>query len=411
MKKFKFNKNSIVSTATILAVSLALTLVGPTALFAASPARINLGSAGNFVILAKTGISTTGATSIAGDIGISPAAATYMTGFGLTLPVGSGFSTSAIVNGKIYAPGYMNPTPANLTKAVLDMQNAYTEAMSRDVDVTELGAGNIGGLSLTPGVYKWSTNVTIPTNVTLEGTGDATDTNMWIFQIAQNLTVSPSAKIILTGAAQANNVFWIVGGQTTLGTTSVFNGNILDQTAVVLNTGATLHGRALAQTAVTLDSNSVIGSGNTMSNPIQAQNTSASNNTGSALGSYSSSISQNPAAAPNTNNTNSGADTGCAGGNSFSATTGKPCAGNSVVAMPAARVTYNFGLATLKNGSQGSAVVELQKFLNAKLNLGLTLDGKLGPKTIAVIKKWQKNNGLVADGLIGVKTKAIMNAQ
>ena len=73
--------------------------------------------------------------------------------------------------------------------------------------------------------------------------------------------------------------------------------------------------------------------------------------------------------------------------------------------------TYNLGATTLKNGSRGEAVKELQRFLNDKLDLGLDMDGVLGPKTIAVIKQWQKDNGLVPDGLIGAKTKAMMNAQ
>ncbi|MDP2944065.1 MAG: ice-binding family protein, partial [bacterium] len=134
-----------------------------------------------------------------------------------------------------------------------DMQTAYTDGAGRAPSVTELGAGNIGGLTLTPGVYKWDTGVTIPTDVTLSGGAN----DVWIFQIAQNLNISSATKIILSGGAQAGNIFWVVAGQTTIGTTAVFNGNILDQTAIVLNTGATLNGRALAQTAVTLDANSV----------------------------------------------------------------------------------------------------------------------------------------------------------
>ena len=247
----KFNKNLI---ANIFAISLVCVLAGPIAVFAAGPAAVNLGSAGNFVILSKTGISTTGSTSITGDIGVSPIAATAITGFGLTLPVDSAFSTSALVSGKVYAPGYANPTPANLTTAVNNMETAYTDAAGRtNPTATELGAGNIGGLTLAPGLYKWSTGVTIPTNVTLSGSAN----DVWIFQIAQNLNVSSAAQIVLAGGAQASNVFWQVAGQTTIGTTAVFNGNILDQTAIVLNTGATLNGRALAQTAVTLDSSAV----------------------------------------------------------------------------------------------------------------------------------------------------------
>lgn len=232
---------------------MSLLLLMPLAAFAASPAAVNLGTAGNFVLLAKTGISTTGSTSVIGDLGLSPAAATYITGFALTLPSAGAFSTSAMVTGKVYAPGYADPTSANLTTAVLDMQNAYTDAAGRAPDVTELGAGNIGGLTLSPGVYKWGTGVTIPVDVTLSGSAN----DVWIFQIAQGLNISSAAKVVLAGGAQAGNVFWVVAGQTTIGTSAVFNGNILDQTAIVLNTGARLNGRALAQTAVTLDGNAV----------------------------------------------------------------------------------------------------------------------------------------------------------
>ena len=237
----------------VLVVAFIFGLTGPITTLAAETATVNLGTAGNFVILTKTGLSTTGSTSIIGNLGISPAAASYLTGLALTLPAASAFSTSALVTGKIYAPGYADPTPADLTTAILDMQTAYTDAAGRAPSVTELGAGNIGGLTLAPGIYKWSTGVSIPTDVTLAGGAN----DVWIFQIAQNLTLSSAVHVILSGGAQANNIFWVVAGQTTLGTTVVFNGNILDQTAIVLNTGATLNGRALAQTAVTLDSNAV----------------------------------------------------------------------------------------------------------------------------------------------------------
>jgi hypothetical protein len=103
---------------------------------------------------------------------------------------------------------------------------------------------------------------------------------------------------------------------------------------------------------------------------------------------------------------------GCGGGKAFSPVNGQACPASSTTTdTTTTTTTYNFGTATLKNGSKGAAVMELQRFLNAKLNLGLVVDGKLGPKTIAVIKNWQKANGLVADGLIGAKTKAKMNAQ
>ena len=348
-------------------VSFSLGLVLPFFALAAGPATVNLGSAGNFVILSKTGISTTGTTSVVGDIGVSPAEATYITGFGLILPASGAFSTSALVTGKVYAPGYANPTPANLTTAISDMQTAYTDAMGRtNPTATELGAGNIGGMTLAPGLYKWGTGVTIPTDVTLSGGAN----DVWIFQIAQNLNISSATKIILSGGAQAGNIFWVVAGQTTIGTTAVLNGNILDQTAIVLNTGATLNGRALAQTAVTLDSNAV-----TMPN----------NYTAPTIPSVPASV---PASVPPSTS----------GSNNSSSS-------NTLTAS-----SYNFGIVTLKNGSTGAAVMELQRFLNAKLNLGLVVDGKLGSKTIAVIRQWQKDNGLAADGLVGVKTKAKMNA-
>ncbi len=245
-----FDKVSVV----ILTAASVLVLAGPITALAAGPAAVNLGTAGNFVILAKTGISTTGSTSIVGNLGLSPAAASYITGFALILPAASAFSTSALVTGNIYAPDYANPTPATVTAAVNDMQAAYVDAAGRtNPTATELGAGNIGGLTIAPGLYKWSTNVTIPTNVTLSGGAN----DVWIFQVAQNLSISSATNIVLAGGAQAGNVFWVVAGQTTIGTTAVFNGNILDQTAIVLNTGAQLIGRALAQSAVTLNANSV----------------------------------------------------------------------------------------------------------------------------------------------------------
>jgi hypothetical protein len=165
------------------------------------------------------------------------------------------FSISSMVTGKVYAPDYAVPTPTNMTTAVNDMQTAYTNAAGRtSPTATELGAGNIGGMTLAPGIYKWGTGVTIPTDIALSGGVN----DVWIFQIGQTLTVGDGVHINLSGGAQAKNIFWQVAGQTTLGTTSVFNGNILCQTVIVLNNGATLNGRALAQTAVTLIASAVV---------------------------------------------------------------------------------------------------------------------------------------------------------
>jgi Ice-binding-like len=217
-------------------------------------AAVNLGSSGNFTILAKSGISTTGTTSIVGAIGVSPAAATYITGFGLTLDRSHQFATSSLVRGKVYAANYAPPTPTKMTTAVGDMQTAYKDAAGRtNPTATELGAGNIGGRTITPGLYKWSSGVTIPTSLSLSGGANA----VWIFQIAKTLNVGNGTIINLKGGAQAKNIFWQVAGKVTLGTTSSSKGTILSKTAIVMNSGAKLKGRALAQTAVTLIADSV----------------------------------------------------------------------------------------------------------------------------------------------------------
>ena len=134
---------------------------------AAGPGPVDLGTAGNYVILAKSGVSTTGVTHVTGNIGLSPAAATAFTGFSQTLDATNVFSTSSLVTGRLYAANYAPPTPANMTAAILDMQTAYTDAAGRTLpNFTELGAGNINGMTLAPGLYKWGTGVSF-TNVTL----------------------------------------------------------------------------------------------------------------------------------------------------------------------------------------------------------------------------------------------------
>ncbi|NWJ41037.1 MAG: DUF3494 domain-containing protein [Geothrix sp.] len=214
---------------------------------------VNLGTAGNYVILAKTGISTVPDSVITGDIAVSPIASAAITGFSLTADASNVFSTSLQVTGKVYAAEYAAPTPASLTTAVGDMQTAFTDAAGRTADVTELGAGNIGGMTLAPGVYKWSSGVLIPTDLTL--TGSATD--IWIFEIAQTLTMGSATKIILAGGALPKNIFWQVSGAVVLGTTSHMEGIVLAQTGITLATGASINGRLLAQTAVTLDHGTV----------------------------------------------------------------------------------------------------------------------------------------------------------
>lgn len=221
--------------------------------YGSGPAPVLLGTAGQYVILSKTGISTTGTTTIVGNIGVSPAAHTYLTGFG-TLSAANVFDTSPLVAGNIYAANMKPPTPANLTTAIGNMQTAYTDAAGRSIpDFTELYGGNISGKTLLPGLYKWGTGVLINQNVTLKGTS----ADVWIFQIAGNLKMASAKHVFLSGGAQAKNIFWQVAGYTDLGTTADFSGIVLCKTKIVLKTGAVMHGRALSQTAVTLDANAV----------------------------------------------------------------------------------------------------------------------------------------------------------
>ncbi|MEX2029169.1 MAG: ice-binding family protein [Candidatus Paceibacterota bacterium] len=434
----------------ILVIAFVLGLAGNAS--AAGPAVVNLGSSGDFVILTKTGISTTGSTSIVGNIGVSPAAATYITGFALTLPAASAFATSPLVTGKVYAPEYANPTPANLTTAIGNMETAYTDAMGRtNPTATELGAGNIGGKTLAPGLYKWSTSVTIPADVTLSGGAN----DVWIFQIAQNLDVSSATKVILSGGAQSSNIFWVVAGQATLGTTSVVNGNILSQTAIVLNTGATLNGRALAQTAVTLDANAVTLPSPVSSSPSSDNSSSTSTpadpstdpttpatpttpaavvcapghlfsaTTGEACTSTSPVVVVCPPGhmfsaatgqACTTTSTPANVIQGCENRTTgFSGTTGASCVGNTpsglAVAQSVGGNAYAFGTATVRSGIKGEACRAWQMFFNAKAGANLATDAMCGPLTMAVARSWQASAGLVVDGLLGPASRAKANTQ
>ncbi len=218
------------------------------------PGIVDLGTAGNFVILGKSGISTTGVTSITGDIGVSPIDQTALTGFSQIIDASGEFSTSIYVNGKLYASDYAVPTPDILTTAISDMETALTTAMGMTLSViNEEGAGIISGLTLAPGLYKWTTGVLIAGGgVTLSGGPDDT----WVFQIDQDLTVN--ADVILSGGAQAKNIFWVTAAQALLNTGVDFSGNIIASTLIDMKTGSKATGRLLSQTAVTLDAATVV---------------------------------------------------------------------------------------------------------------------------------------------------------
>ena len=217
-------------------------------------APINLGAAGDFAILAKTGISSVPNSVITGDIGVSPIDSTAITGFSLTQDATTQFSTSTQVTGKAYAPDYASPTPSNLTTAVSNMETAYVDAAGRAPDYTELYTGDISGQTLTPGVYKWSTGVLINSDVTLSGSAN----DVFIFQIAKGITQASGTKIILSGGAQAKNIFWQSSETVAIGTNAHFEGNILGKTNITLSTKSSINGRLLAQTAVTLIKNTVV---------------------------------------------------------------------------------------------------------------------------------------------------------
>jgi len=219
---------------------------------ATGPAPVLLGTAINYVILAKSAISTVPPSVITGDIGLSPAAQTFITGFSLT--TWTGYATSAQVSGKVYAADQTPPTPANMTTAISDMELAYTDAAGRPTpDFNPPPYTDLATQTLVAGLYKWTGNVTATGNFTISGGAN----DVWIFQISGTLDIGNTVEVTLSGGAQAKNIFWQVAGAVTLGTTSKFKGIILGMTGISLQTGAELVGKALAQTAVTLDSATV----------------------------------------------------------------------------------------------------------------------------------------------------------
>lgn len=217
-----------------------------------NPAPVLLGAAGDYVMLAKSAISNVPTSKVTGDVGLSPAAASYVTGFSLTR-AGTQWTAPQVV-GAVFAADNDAPTPSALTTAVAAMQAAYSDAAGRPTPAfLNLGAGAIGGMTLSRGLYKWTSAVTIPADVTVDGAPD----DIWIFQITGNLTMSAAKRVTLSGGAQAKNIFWQVAGSVELGTTSHAEGVILSKTAIKLGAGASINGRLLAQTAISLASSTV----------------------------------------------------------------------------------------------------------------------------------------------------------
>jgi hypothetical protein len=201
-------------------------------------ASVVLGAAANFAVLAGSTVTSTGPTLVTGDLGVSPGSSV------------TGFPPGTIV-GALHAA---DPTAA---QAVADLTTAYNDAAGRTLCAVTL-SGNIGGQTLTPGLYKSTSSLAISSgDLTLDAQGDAAA--VFVFQIASTLTTTSGRQVILSGGAKSSNLFWQVGTSATLGSASVFQGTIMADQAVTLDTGATLNGRVLARIAgVSLDSNTIV---------------------------------------------------------------------------------------------------------------------------------------------------------
>jgi cytoskeletal protein CcmA (bactofilin family) len=212
---------------------------------------IELGNAKNFVVLAKSGIATVPDSTIVGDMGVSPIATAAMTGFDMKMDPAGMHATASQVQGNAYGADMAMPTPAVLTQSVLDMQTAYTNASLRTTKNprrVNMKGGNIGGETLTPGVYTFTTAINIMSDIILRGESD----DVFIIQTTGVLTLHTSTKVFLDGGVQAKNVFWVVAGNVAIGASSYMQGVILCKTNVVMVTASALTGRILAQTEVAL---------------------------------------------------------------------------------------------------------------------------------------------------------------
>jgi hypothetical protein len=224
----------------LMGLVLAVVLLFPHQDATASQAPVNLRSAGSFAVLAATTITSTSGGTINGDVGVWPG-----TKFVVGVP-------PVIVNGTVH----LGDSIAKLAQG--DLTTAYNDAAARTLGVIPYGQ-ELGGKTLAPGLYKSTSGAFDITSVNLTLDAHGNPDAVWIFQMTSTLTVGSGRQVILAGGAQARNIFWQVGSSATLGTTSVFKGNILAHTAITVQTGARLDGRALARiAAVTLDHNNLI---------------------------------------------------------------------------------------------------------------------------------------------------------
>lgn len=222
-------------------------------------AAVPLGTAANYAILAKTGVSSVPGSVVTGNIGVSPTARTGLTGWSLiSEPTDTYFTSAQVVGfGKLYAADNVGgTTSADMSAAIGSLETAYTAAAGRTATsaaTTNVGAGTLTSLTFAPGVYEWGSAVVIPTNLTLNGSA----TDVWIFKVAGSLDMAAAKNVILSGGAQARNIFWQVAGAVNIGADTHFEGIILGQTSITFGNNASINGRLLAQSAVVLDATTV----------------------------------------------------------------------------------------------------------------------------------------------------------
>jgi len=212
---------------------------------------VDLGSASDFIILTKAGISNTGSSRIFGDMGVSPVTSTALTGFSMIMDSTAQFTTSAASEGFLFASDYAHPTPPKMGTAVLNMETAYTSAAALlDPDYFDLKGGSLNHQILTPGLYTWASDITITTELTFEGSAD----DIFVLQINGDAIIGSGSRIHLKGGVTASNIFWQVTGIAHIKTYSHVEGIFLSKNKIVIETGTTGNGAYYAHTAVTLDS-------------------------------------------------------------------------------------------------------------------------------------------------------------
>jgi hypothetical protein len=223
-------------------------------------AAVPLGTAGNYAILAKAGVSTVPASVITGNIGVSPISRTGLTFWSETYDVTDTYATSSqVVLGKLYASDNVGgTTKVDLTTAVGDMETAYTAATAKPTTsaaTTNIGTppGTLTNMTLTPGVYEWGSAVTIPENITFSGTA----TDVWVLKISGALNMAAAKNVVLSGGALSKNIFWQVSEAVTIAANTHFEGIVLGKTTITFGNKASIKGRLLAQTAVVLDATTV----------------------------------------------------------------------------------------------------------------------------------------------------------